>query len=177
VRRAAAIAFALALAAAAPVAAHVTVSPPAVSEDATDAVVLVTPNERPGHETTRLDVSLPRELEVVSAEAPAGWKVETATRTVTWSGGTIRDQDTVSFPVTLHGVGPAGAVTLDVRQGYEDGATVPWQASLTVLPASGASAPRSHPGRALIAAVIGVGIVGASLVVLRRLRSRPLQDR
>jgi hypothetical protein len=153
-------------------AAHVTVSPPSVFEDAASDVLLVTPNERRDHVTTRLQVEVPAQIEIVAATAPEGWSVEHTTRRVTWSGGTIAGEEAVSFPVTLRGIGPAGATALGVVQGYEDGATVPWQAELTVLPASGADAPREHPGRALLAAVIGVCVVAVSLVVLHRLRRR-----
>jgi hypothetical protein len=163
------------LAVAAAASAHVTVSPASVTEGVTSQLTLVTPNERPEHATTRLDVVLPAEVEIVSAEAPPGWQVRYTPRTVAWSGGAIRGDDAASFPLTLRGIGPAGAVTLDAVQGYEDGATVPWRASLTVLPASGADAPREHPGRALLAAVVGVAIVAGSLVLVHRLR-RPTRN-
>jgi hypothetical protein len=166
-----------ALAAASAAAAHVTVSPAAVTEGVTSRVTLLTPNERPRHATTSLAVELPVEVAIVSADAPPGWRVSHTSRTVTWTGGAIRGEASASFPLTLRGIGPAGAVTLDADQGYEDGATVPWKASLTVLPASGADAPREHPGRALLAAVVGVAVVAVSLVVVHRLRRRPDRDR
>jgi hypothetical protein len=102
--------------------------------------------------------------------------VEHTERRVSWSGGRITGESSVSFAVTLRGIGPAGAVTLDARQGYEDGATVPWRASLTVLPATGSGAPREHPGRAILAAVVGVAVVAGSLLAVHRLRRRSLQD-
>jgi hypothetical protein len=157
--------------------AHVTVSPPSVEEDATSPVTLVTPNERAGHETVRLVVEVPAELEIASADAPDGWSVTMTARTATWSGGAISGGDTVEFPLELHGLGPAGAVELVARQGYEDGAEVTWKAALTVLPASGADAPRSHLGRALVAAAAGILVVGGSLAALHRLRRRSLPDR
>jgi Domain of unkown function (DUF1775) len=154
-------------------AAHVTVVPASVEVGATGFVQLVTPNERPGHTTVRVTVDVPKELEIVSARAPAGWIVERTTRTATWSDGSIAGTDTVQFPLELRGLGPAGAVELSARQRYEDGADVDWQAALTVLPATGALAPPSHGERAVIAGVVGLVLVAGGLAVLHLLRRQP----
>jgi uncharacterized protein YcnI len=150
--------------------AHVTVAPPAVEEDTTALVTLVTPNERPGHETVRLTVRVPGALEIVSATAPDGWVVVASARTATWTGGRIEGEDVVEFPVRLHGVGPAGNVSLTARQLYEDGHVDQWRPAASVLPATGADAPRSHVGRGIVAALVGVTVIAGSLVALHRLR-------
>jgi uncharacterized protein DUF1775 len=157
--------------------AHVTLSPPAVEAGTTARIVVSTPNERPGHETVRVTVDMPPQVEIASAQAPPGWIVEHSDRNATWSGDRISGTATVEFPLELHGLGPAGAVYVTARQHYEDGADVTWQANLTVLPAEGAAAPRSHAGRALVAGIAGIVLVGGGLAVLHRLRRRPLPDR
>lgn len=153
-------------------AAHVTLSPAAVEAGTTARILVSTPNERPGHETVRVTVDVPPQVEIASAQAPAGWLVEHTDRTATWSGDRISGEETVDFPVELHGLGPAGAVEVTANQDYEDGAKVTWQASLTVLPAEGAAAPQSHAGRAVVAAVTGLVLVAGGLAVLHRLRRR-----
>ena len=62
-------------------------------------------------------------------------------------------------------------------QGYDDNATVRWKADLSVLPATGAAAPKQHPWTAVIATIIGLLVIGGSLVAVRALRRKPLQDR
>jgi hypothetical protein len=156
--------------------AHVTVTPPSVEEDTTARVDLVTPNERPGHETVRLTVRVPGELRIVSATAPDGWVVVQSATTATWSGGAIAGEDSVRFPVQLHGVGPAGDVRLTARQVYEDGHVEQWRPAVVVRPATGAAAPRSHLGRGVVAGLVGVGVIAVSLLALHRLR-RPRRAR
>jgi hypothetical protein len=56
-------------------------------------------------------------------------------------------------------------------QGYPDGGTVPWRIDLTVTPATGAPAEQ-HLGAAALAAVVGLAVIGGSLLVLQRLRRR-----
>jgi hypothetical protein len=55
---------------------------------------------------------------------------------------------------------------------------VRWKSDLSVLPASGAAAPKQHPWTAVIATIVGVLVIGGSLFLVRALRrSRPLPDR
>jgi uncharacterized protein YcnI len=155
-------------------AAHVTVSPTSLEQGATVVVALGTPNEREGHTTVALAVELPPQVEIVSAVAPAGWVVEHTENTVTWSGGAIAGADAVEFPLELRGIGPVGAVELEARQRYEDGFVTTWQPQLTLTPATGDTAPPSHLGRATVAAVAGLVVVAASLLLVHRLRRRPV---
>jgi hypothetical protein len=62
-------------------------------------------------------------------------------------------------------------------QRYDDGAEVRWPATLSVLPAEGTAAPSQHLGRALAAGGAGLLVLVGSLLVLRRLRRSPLQER
>ena len=163
-----------ALVAAADVAAHVTMQPAFAEANVATGVVLETPNERAGHTTTRLVVETPAGITVVSASAPDGWSVTYADHRVTWSGGRIGGRDTVDFPLELKATVRAGTYRLRAAQGYEDGAVVRWDTPFTVLPARGAAAPQEHGRRAFVAAAAGVAIVALSLLVLRRLRRRPV---
>lgn len=137
-------------------------------------VALGTPNEREGHTTVGLAVDVPPQVEIASAVAPAGWVVEHSARTVTWSGGAIAGEDAVEFPLELRGLGPVGAVALEARQRYEDGIETTWQPEVTVTLAAGDAAPPSHLGRAAVAAVAGLVVVAGSLLLVHRLRRRPV---
>ena len=120
----------------------------------------------------RLTIDVPAELEIVSAQAPAGWLVERTARSANWSGGRLEGDSSAGFPLELRGIGPAGQVELVARQRYEDGTEVTWRPPLTVLPASGAATPNSHLGRALVAGIFGLLVVAGSLAIMQRLRKR-----
>jgi uncharacterized protein YcnI len=153
-------------------AAHVTLQPAFVEANVATRLSLETPNERTGHQTTKLAVEAPAGITVVTATAPAGWTVDYDGRRATWSGGRIEGTDVVAFPLELDAAVRAGTYSLRAVQTYEDGRTVRWQATLTVLPSSGAAAPREHVRRALVAGIAGVALVASSLFVLSRLRRR-----
>jgi len=155
--------------------AHVTVQPAGIESGTTRVVTLETPSERKGAATTRLVLVVPDRLEIASVSAPDGWEASHDGSRAIWTGGSIAEGDTVGFPVELAATGAAGSVTLEFRQGYDDGTAVVWKPSVTVLPAV-AAAPEQHLGRALVASAIGLGFVALSLAVLRRARRRPPRD-
>ena len=157
--------------------AHVTISPTYVEADKTSTIRFETPNERPPHATTALSVTAPPGIAVDGADAPAGWHARVNGSTVTWSGGRIEGRTTVRFPLRITARVRAGTRPFAAAQRYDDGATVKWNADLSVLPAAGAAAPQQHPWGALAAAVAGVAVIGGSVFVLRRVRRAPLQER
>ena len=71
----------------------------------------------------------------------------------------------------------AGTYAFTSVQTYDDGATVSWKADLSVLPATGAAAPKQHLWSAVIAACVGIVVIAGSLVGVRLLRRTSLQDR
>ena len=93
---------------------------------------------------------------------------------MTWTGGRLVDRTTTSFPVHITAKVRAGTYSFAATQTYSDNAEVKWNAALSVLPASGAAAPKEHPW-----AAIGVGIVVvlSTLVGLYFLRRRSLPER
>ncbi len=155
--------------------AHVGVEPAGIESGTSEVVTLETPSEREGSTTTGLALAVPSGVEVVAVSAPDGWTATHDAGRATWAGGRIEAGDTVAFPVELAVSGPARTVTLELRQGYDDGTDVDWTPSLAVLPAV-AAAPDQHLGRALVASAVGLVVVGLSLVVLRRTRHRPPRD-
>jgi hypothetical protein len=158
--------------------AHVTLAPPFVEADAPTTVSFETPNERAGHSTTSLEIVAPPGVVLSKARIPAGWSLDVSDgRTARWTGGSIVGQATVSFPLVVDARTRAGTVTFRATQRYEDDAVVRWEAPLSVLPASAAEAPPQHLRRAVIASGVGIAVVAASLLVLRLLRRRPLQER
>jgi Domain of unkown function (DUF1775) len=152
-----------------PAAAHVTTRPTGIEDETTQQVVLEVPNERDARTTTRVELVVPPALAIESVEAPPGWTETHDAGRATWSGGAITGRDVVEFPVDLHASGRAGSVRLDVRQVYDDGEQEPWTPSLEILPA-GAGAPKQRVGRAVVASLVGLVVVGGSLVVLHRTR-------
>lgn len=158
-------------------AAHIIVSPPFVEDGVETEIAFAVPNERPPHATTAVSATAPAGIAVVSATAPAGWNATVSGSTVTWSGGRIEGRATASFPVRTLARVRAGTHTFTSVQTYDDGATVKWKVDLSVLPATGAAAPKQDPWGAVGAALVGIVVIAGSLIGMRLLRRRStLQD-
>jgi len=157
-------------------AAHVTVSPPFVEDGVEAEIAFTTPNERPPHATTTVRVTAPPGISVVSATAPSGWQATVAGSSVTWFGGRLEDREAVTFRMRILARVRAGTYSFTSVQTYDDGATVRWKAALSVLPAAGAAAPKQHLWGAIGAALGGIAVIAGSLVGLRFLRRRSLQE-
>jgi hypothetical protein len=157
--------------------AHVTVAPTFVEADAPTTVSFETPNERRGHGTTSLEIVAPAGIELAESDPPSGWTLDLQGVRARWTGGRIRAADVVSFPLVVTARARPGTVTFNATQRYDDGQAVSWNAKLTVLPGPPESSPPQHVRRALIASVVGLGVIGASFLALSRLRRRSLQDR
>jgi uncharacterized protein YcnI len=156
--------------------AHVTIAPPFVEDGVPSTITFETPNERPPHATISLAVTAPPGITVDSAQSPAGWHAIVKGGTVTWTGGRLTGRTTTAFPLRITARVRAGTFGFLAAQAYDDNATVRWKAALSVLPASGAAAPKQHPWTAVIAAIVGILVIGASIVGLRYLRRRPLPE-
>jgi hypothetical protein len=156
--------------------AHVTVSPSFLEVGVPATVTFEAPNERDGHPMTALEISLPQGIEADPSQPEApGWTLRAGGRTATWSGGSLPPREIGTFTLRLRATGEPRAVSLTASQRYPDGRSVTWSPSLTIVPAA-ADDPKQYPGRGLVAAVVGLVVIGASLVVARRLRQRALQE-
>ena len=151
-------------------AAHVTASPSFVRQGSESELRLAVPNERSPRVTTALTVTMPRGLEIVTADAPPGWEVTSAARAVTWSGGRIEGTDSVEFTLRVRPTADPGTVSLDAVQRYDDNRVVRWKTPLIVIPGTGGS--ESSSSRLIVAIGFAAVLVGATLVVLLRLRRR-----
>ena len=149
---------------------HVTIAPPFVETGVATEITLTVPNERPPHATVALEATMPSGISIVSATAPSGWTETVDGSTVTWSGGRITGRAEVLFPVQIEADVPAGTYRVAARQLYDDGADVRWSSDLSVLPASGEAASDGRPWSAIAAAIVGIVVIGGSLLILRRLR-------
>jgi hypothetical protein len=129
-------------------------------------------NERDGRATVALDLVPPAGVELKPEAPPLGWSASIRGSGVRWSGGRITGASALSFDAKVRASARAGSYAFTAVQRYDDGRTVDWEASFTVLPASGAAAPDEHVGRALVAGVAGLAIVVASLLLLHVLRRR-----
>lgn len=174
-RRAAGLAVA-ALLLPASAAAHVVIAPPFVQDGIKSTIAFQTPNERAPHATVGLLVTAPPGVAVDSAKSPKGWHAKISGSTVSWSGGKLTGRTTVDFPLTITAKVRAGTHQFAATQTYDDGATVKWNAGLSVLPATGAQTPKQHPWGAFAAAVAGVLVIGGSVLLLRRARRDPVQQ-
>ena len=174
-RRAAALAV-LALAFPGAASAHVTIAPPFVQDGVESTIAFRTPNERAPHVTIRLSVTAPPGIAIDSAKAPKGWQMRISRSTVSWSGGRLSGRSTLDFPLTITAKVRAGTHPFTATQTYDDGATVKWDAGLSVLPATGAEAPKQHPWGAFAATVVGVLVIGGSVFLLRRVRRAPVHE-
>ena len=154
--------------------AHVTIQPPFVEDGVETEISFQTPNERPPNETISLSVKAPPGISIDSASSPPGWTADVKGSSVTWTGGRLVDRTTTSFPVHVTAKVRAGTYSFAATQKYSDNAEVKWDTALSVLPASGAQAPKEHPW-----AAIGVGIIVvlSTLVGLYFLRRRSLPER
>jgi hypothetical protein len=158
-------------------AAHVTISPPFVDDGVESGISVTVPNERPAHATVAIRITMPTGISIASAGAPPGWTPRVAGSTVTWRGGRIEGGEALAFPLRVVASVRAGTYSLAARQTYDDRASVRWTADLSVLPATGTAAPDQRPWTAVAAAAVGLVVISGSLIVLRRLRRRSLQDR
>lgn len=172
--RAALVAAGVALATALPAHAHPILTPGSIGVDAETRIVTAIPNEREGHATVAFTLSFPPGFTVVDAERTGPWLGSADARTASWSGGSITGTSTVEFALLLTAVAPTGTYDVVLDQRYDDGRSVTTKAPIIVLPALGEAAPDQHVGRAIAAAVVGILIVGGSLLTLRLLRRRPV---
>lgn len=157
--------------------AHVSVSPAFVEAGVASAIAFETPNERSPEATVELSTTAPPGIEIVSAGTPAGWTSDIRGSTVTWTGGRIEGEATVAFPVRVRARVRAGTYAFTSSQRYSDGGVVRWQASLTVLPAEGTASPRQNLTGAIVAGGVGLAVIAGTLLGVRLLRRRSLQDR
>ena len=157
--------------------AHVTVTPPFVEAEAATTLSFEMPNERVGRTTTSLTIEAPPGVELEAVEAPDGWRLEVEDGRAVWAGGRLTGEVGTAFPLLVTARTPAGLQTFRATQGYDDGEAVQWEATLTVLPAAEEEAPPQHFRRAVLAGAVGLAVIAASLVLLRRLRRGSLQDR
>jgi Domain of unkown function (DUF1775) len=169
---AASILAALALALAPAALAHVTASPSFVEVGVTATVTFETPNERATHATTSLVLEAPPGIELAPVEPPKGWSADFSDDTARWTGGRIEGEDVVAFPVSITARTRAGTETFRAVQAYDDGESVEWTTTLTVLPAAAEQPPSQRLGRALAAGAVGLAVIAGSLLVLRRVRRR-----
>ncbi len=154
--------------------AHVTIKPSFVEDGVETEISFQTPNERPPNETVSLSVKAPPGISIDSASSPPGWNADVSGSSVTWTGGRLVDRTTTSFPVRVTAKVRAGTYSFAATQAYSDNAEVKWNADLTVLPASGAAAPKEHPWAAV---VVGIVVVLSTIAGLYFFRRRSLPER
>ena len=169
-------AVAVMLVAAASAAAHVTVRPAFAVVGETITLSFEAPNERGDHPMTEIEIAAPRGIRLLAAERAAGWQASVDGDVARWRAGSLKPGSTVVFALRAEVTRSPGTVGFRATQRFDDGALARWDAPLSVLPPS-SPAPRQHLDRALVAGAIGLAVLVGSLLLLRRLRRRALQER
>ena len=153
-----------------------TLTPAFVEDGVPTTITFQAPNERAPHAMTMFSVTAPPGITVESATAPAGWKAAVSGRMVTWTGGRLTGTAELGFPIRVKTRVRAGNHSLAATQAYDDGGKVRWKVDLSVLPATGAAAPKQHPWGAVAAAIVGLVVLVLSVLGMRRYRKPPLQE-
>jgi hypothetical protein len=159
--------------------AHVTVKPPFLSAGESVALTLDVPNERDGHPMTSFSLHVPDGMRLTGGETRNGWIPSVEGQNIRWRGGSLAALATTTF--VAHVVGPdyTGTAELFATQGYDDGAESTWPIAMTVTPSekSAAAGDNQNLGTALVVGAVGLVVIVGSLLVLRRFRTRTLQER
>jgi hypothetical protein len=168
-----------ALTIATPALAHVTVKPPFLATGEKVSLTLDVPNERDGHPMTVFSLHVPDGMRVTGGETRNGWIPSVEGQNIRWRGGSLAPTATTTF--VAHVVGPdyTGTAELFATQGYDDGAETSWPIAMTITPSetSTAGGDKQNLGTALLVGAVGLFLILGSLLVLRRYRTRPLQER
>jgi hypothetical protein len=155
-------------------AAHVTASPASVPARTHAAVTLEVPNER-DVAMNELTVIVPDSMTVHDARPHGRWRATVTNQTVRWRGGSLAPRETVQLVLDVGTPRRAGRTSLTALQSFVDGGQTGWDVELFVTPATGGAG--QHPLAAVGVGLVGVlGVVLASLFVLRRTRRRTLQE-
>lgn len=158
--------------------AHITAVPAFARAGAEVRLVLDVQNDSPAQPMSALTVRVPAGMTVRSGERLDRWTATVDGREVRWSGGRLAPLRTAPFALVVTTPPRPGAVELEAVQGYPDGGEATWQVAITVTPAAGGGGDDQHLGAAAVVAVVGLAVIGGSLLVLGRLRrGRSLQER
>jgi uncharacterized protein YcnI len=159
---------------ASPAAAHVIPQPAYLTPGTPTTITFAAPNERAHHVFTGLSITVPAGIELASAPAPRGWKLDVRGQTATWSGGIAKlgSGPYEPFRIAASTSLPPGAVTFHAVQHYDDGGLVRWAVAFTILPAVTAT-PHQHLVPAIITGILGLIVIG---LLLFRMRERQHPD-
>lgn len=124
------ILIALALLAAAPAAAHVTLQPAASRPAELQRYTVYVPNERRAA-TTAIAIRVPAEIDLVLVESRPGWRAKLVRKgdriaELRWSGGRIAPDGYAELHFIARNPVRAGAIAWPTLQHYADGTVVRW---------------------------------------------------
>jgi uncharacterized protein YcnI len=151
----------------APAAAHVVATPTFLASKSSESITFEAPNER-SDPMTSFTLTAPTGIEIQHAHPADGWEGTVEDGAATWRGGSLAAGATTDFGATLEADAEPGVVTLTARQGYDSGAVVEWQVSLTITPA--AESPSENLALAGIVGFVGVIVVIAVAALAWRRR-------
>jgi uncharacterized protein YcnI len=162
-----------ALVLAVPAAAHVYPTPSYVPGGKTSTLALSVPNER-DVPMSAVTLTVPEGFRVVGAQPAGGWTAAVTDRSATWSGGELPGRGTANLTVELEAPAEPGSVSLLAEETYPDGGVVRWPVAVTVVPGDEAS---QNLRAALVVGILGLLVITALALLLRRRRPRSLQEK
>lgn len=125
---------AVALLAVGPAGAHLTPEPSFVAAGSEQRLVLTVHNDRDAT-MTGFRLTVPAGFRILAAGSEGGWSEAVEGARATWTGGVLEPLEPVVFEVDVAVAAlEPGTVELRGDQLYEDGESVSWPVSLTVVP-------------------------------------------
>ena len=151
----------LALLAAAPAGAHLSINPSRVQTGQLVDLVFSVPNTSDAHGIDHVTLGIPGDFELDDAEAKSGWAQSRTGQAITWAGGPIPRHQFARF--AIRGTAPERAETIlfNVLVGDRTGKSITYRVALDVE----AHAPRDAGARSLGKAAPALGVVGIALAL------------
>ncbi len=165
--------FACILATASAALAHIGVTPGVLAAEDTSTLNLSVHNDidRP---MTGLAVTAPNGLQIRGTGTEPDWQGVVEDATATWTGGPLAPNTGKTFllDVEVDAITQPGPVVLQAQQLYSGSGSLPWQISVTVIPAEDESQLVTW---AIVGGVALLATAGIALLALRR-RGGTLQE-
>jgi uncharacterized protein YcnI len=151
----------LALLAAAPAGAHLSINPSRVQTGQLVDLVFSVPNTSDAHGIDHVTLGIPGDFELDDAEAKSGWAQSRTGQAITWAGGPIPRHQFARF--AIRGTAPERAETIlfNVLVGDRTGKSITYRVALDVE----AHGPRDAGARSLGKAALALGVVGIALAL------------
>jgi hypothetical protein len=151
----------LALLAAAPAGAHLSINPSRVQTGQLVDLVFSVPNTGDAHGIDHVTLGIPDDFELDDAEAKSGWTQSRIGQAITWAGGRIPRHQFARFAIRGTAPGRPETILFNVLVGDRTGKSITYRVALDVE----AHGPRDAGARSLGKAALALGVVGIALAL------------